>query len=304
MSRRLAFLSVVLASAASAARAEEPARHTLSIHDVWKAGDVATAKGSQKTTQKISVKGEDGSPRPGSREGEDVVEFEVVSKVLEVDAKGRPTKSQLHFASWSRKAGEETDASLSGANAEVTGLGSARAVKVVDAPTPPSTGAAGWLEQQFGARAGEREERREALVPEKPVAVGESWDVDSAKLVAMFSNPNQKYLPEKSTGKVTLVSVEGGLAELRFEATLQSAALNTPMGPMDWSEGGTMVVDARFTRPIDPARHEARGSTNVRLSGKAAPPGTSVEVDIRSEQTGSMKPGGEMPEPTPAGTGK
>jgi hypothetical protein len=302
MSRPLPVLAAVLACAAlaSAARAEDPVRHTLPVHEVWKVGETSTAKGGQTTTQKVTVKGEDGSEMPGSRDVEDRVEYEMVTKVLEVDDKGRPTRWQAHFVSWSRKVGDETDASLSGVTVEVTGRGSARAVKVVGSAKTPSDSAAGWLEQQLGPRAGEREERREALVPTKPVVVGESWEVEPAKLVAIFSNPNQRYAPEKSTGKVTLVSVQDGIGELRFEASLQSAALQTPMGPMDWAEGGALVVDTRFTRAIDPARHESRNATKARLSGKAAPPGVSVEVDIRSDLDVTVQAGGALPAEKPA----
>jgi hypothetical protein len=248
--RRLLALSLAAFATigARAVLAEDAPTHTLPKKTTWKVGDVVTRAETEKTvqSQKVTVNAQ------VVQEGGTTVEtsFEAVMVVNEVNDEGDFTKALAYFKHWKRTAGEDVDESLTGAHVEVTGAGATRSAKVVTPEHKISVDAAQWLDNELGKGAGDREGKaNEVFNPGKPVAVGETWNPDLAKVTAMFGSEGKlKFVEEKCTAALTLASVDAKVATIKLEFDLPTAPLETPGGKLEWSEGGVFVIRATSRR--------------------------------------------------------
>ena len=110
-----------------------------------------------------------------------------------------------------------------------------------DLPAPVREMAKGQMEAQFGEAAlKENFEQMTAIYPEKPVAVGESWDTEQKITAGMPMTVNTKY---------TLKSLSGGKATLDVSATMKTDP-DAPSGilpgakfGLEGTQTGSLVVD-------------------------------------------------------------
>lgn len=295
--RRLVALSLAALAAVAArpAGAEDPKTYAFPAKTTWKAGDVATRVETESAKQKVTV-GEmvvNGGDTPVE------TKFEAVMRVDAVDDQGEFTKAVVWFKSWS-KGGETPDDSLHGAHVQIDGAGATRTVKVLTPGLVASPEALAWLDEKFGKGTADDNDGMSTILPGKPVAVGESWTPDVAKLAKTFGKDHMVFVEEKSKATGTLTSVKDGIGNLTLEVSLQGKEMATPQGTMTWAEGGAMKIAFVFDRSVDAGVHAGSATMHLTMSGllamAGAPPGgpsPKLEVDVSSTMT--VVAGGEMP---------
>lgn len=276
--------------------AEDAPTYTVPTHTTWKVGDVVTRAETEKESQSQKVT----MGEQTLQEGSNVVEtsFEAVMTVQEVNAEGDFTKALVYFKSWKRASAKDADESLTGAHVEVTGAKAARTAKVVTPDHTISPDAAQWLDNELGKGAADRDDKgNEMFNPGKPVAVGETWHPDIAKVRETFGSDGKlKFVEDKCTAAITLVSVEDKVATFKVEFDLQTAPLETPGGKLEWSEGGMFVIRMTVKKALDAGVHTEGGEMRAQLKGKAAGQGGVVlDLDVDVQKTGGVTTGGEMP---------
>lgn len=296
--RRLLALSLAAFATVGARSvlAEDAPTYTLPKQTTWKVGDVVSRTETEKMVQGQKVTMGEQVVQDGSNTVETA--FDAVLAVKEVNDAGDFTKALVYFKSWKRTAGNDVDESLTGAHVEVNGAGATRSAKVVTPEHQISVDAAQWLDNEFGKGAGDREGKADEIFnPGKPVAVGETWQPELAKVREMFGSDGKlKFVDDECTAKLTLVSVEGKVATIQLEFDLPTAPLEGPGGKMNWTEGGTFVIRATIKKSLEAGLHEEGGEMTARLQGKAAAEGGVVlALDVNVTNTGTMKAGGEMP---------
>lgn len=282
-------------SIAVVARADDAKTYDLGVKPVFKVGELTTETFHDGSTTDITVAGADGAPL-GAHNEQELAEFTATHKVLELDANGRVAKQLIHFSAWKYVKGDAQASELTGAHLEVSGRGPSRAWKLLTPDvtvTPPTKG---WLDKQYGPSE-EKEEFSEVVKPSKPVAIGESWDLDVARVAAGFGKSMQLDLP-KSSAKATLASVEGDVATVHVELKLQAASFpGGPGGPVKILEGGVFDVVGEGHLPLAETARGDEGSMAMKLSVKTeGEKKSTVTVVVEGAKQVSKKAGGEMPE--------
>ena len=290
----LTVVALTLLGAASASSfADEGKTYKLSLTERWKAGDTVSRTSKEVGGQHLTVKGPDGAVVQEKTDTRTTTS-QLVVKTVEVDDKGQPTKSRLYFVNWNMEGGETKDDSLAGVQIEVTGQGKDRAWKVLTPGKTASDGAKAWLDQAYGPKPDTGEAMKAALAPKKEVAVGESWAPDLEELGKAFSE-HMKVDTAKSSGKVTLTSVEGEMAHLAIELSLLTTSIISPAGELPWKEGGEMKLKMELVTPIDGTNLEGTYEAGMTLKGIAEVEGANVTLEITNEGQGASKRGGEIP---------
>lgn len=296
--RRLLALSLAAFATigARAVLAEDAPTYTIPTRTTWKVGDVVTRVETEKESQSQKVT----MGEQVLQEGSNLVQtsFEAVLSVQEVNGEGEYTKALVFFKQWKREAGKDVDESLTGAHVEVTGAGATRSAKVVTPDHKISVEAAQWLDNELGKGSGDHEAKGDAVFnPGKPVAVGETWNPDMAKVREMFGSDGKlKFVDDRCTAAITLVSVEDKVATFKVEFDLQTAPLETPGGKLEWTEGGVFVIRMNVKKALEAGIHADGGEMRAQLKGKASGQGgVMLDLDVDVQKTGTVTAGGEMP---------
>jgi hypothetical protein len=298
MRRWLALSLPVVALLARPVLAEDAKTYTIPAHETWKVGDVLSKHEVDKKSQKRNVKDPQGNPIPGAAADEsESTTYDAVLKVLEVDGEGRFTHAMVFVKSWTHEqTGKPADTSLAGKHVEVTGVGADRKATVVSGAAEVSPKGIEWVADEFGKKSGQKEAKGEILAPGKPVAIGESWSPDTAKLLALFSDeggPN--FVAEGTSATFTLVDVKDGHAEMKLEFVLQSGPMQTPNGPLEWKEGGAVKLTGTGTKALDAGDHTGSNSMTGSFAGVGALGPVTVEIDSTFGNEMTVTAGGEMP---------
>jgi len=297
MRRILALSLAALATFGARAVLADGPTYTFPAKTTWKAGDVVTRSETEKTVQKQKVSMGEQVLQEGDTSTE--IAYEAVLAVKEVNDTGEYTKALVFFKSWKRTSGEDVDESLAGAHVEVTGAGGTRNAKVITPDHKVSVEAAQWLDNELGKGSSDREGKAaEVFSPAKPVAVGETWNPDMAKVREMFGKGEGglKFIEEKCTAALTLTGVEGKVATMTLEFDLPVAPMETPGGKLEWKDGGVFVIRATVRKGIEAGVHEEGGQMNARLQGTAVGEGgVTLVLDVDVTNTGGVTTGGEMP---------
>ncbi len=133
----------------------------------------------------------------------------------------------------------------------------------------------------------DEEDRQEALLPEQPVAVGGTWEVPPEQAVESFGFQESELVPEASSVKGTLVSVEqrDGQELLKVQVTIGLAfkrfqGLECP-DPARFDMQLELELPAGGTSPIGEAK--LTGKFDGQATMPNAPPGVTVDVDLDVE---------------------
>jgi hypothetical protein len=267
----------------------------------WKVGDVVTRTTKSTGRQQIKVMADD-----AQRFASDVklvTEAERVEQCLEADADGHRTRTRVYFRTWSQtKVNGATDApvgedtSLAGVTIEVVRATPKWTWKLVGSDAISKEGTE-WLDQAFG----DSEEAREELFePGRPVAVGETWNADPAKVAAAFGS-QLAVDPAKASATITLEQASGRTGTLVMKATMPTKYLkNRVLGSDDpWKEGGDAHLELRASGPIDGSPAGVTLHSTFSYKGVAASAKGEIHLDVSSEGENVTKAGGTIPEPKP-----
>lgn len=295
---------VTLALLGASALAQAPETYDLSRRDRWEAGDTTTAQVTRTESQTLKVTGPDGAVMQ-DQQNRATTTWTAIQRCVEADAEGRPTKRLVHLPAWKREADGEVDACLAGTTIEVTGRGKGRAWTRRAGTEALSDAARGWLDQGYGpAREDDEEAAWRAMLPGRPVAVGETWAPDAATLVRGMNN-----LPAdlaKSTTQGTLEKVETvdgtRVAHVAFACAFPLTAMPNGM-PATWTRGGTMHITATGRLRLEGRLGPRSGTFALALDGEAEVGGATVSLVVAQGNTSTVTLGGEippLPEPAPA----
>lgn len=271
--------------------------YTLPSKETWKVGDAVTRIETQKQVQKQTVT----AGGQVVQQGDETVAtaFEGVLEVKEVNAAGEYTHAVAFIKSWRQTKGDAVDESLTGAHVELRGAGSARTAKILTPGLEPSEDAAKWLDEELGTKAGSKQGKADDVFnPGRPVAVGESWNPDMAKVAALFGGDDGEGLTfdrAASTAKLTLKEVVGDLATIAIEFDLKVSPISTPAGELPWKEGGLMTVRAEMRKSLTASNHVGSAKMKAELVGKAGNEQFDLALDVQIDNTGEMKAGGKVP---------
>ena len=279
------------------AHADDAKTYNLDVKPVYKVGEVTTATAHEEGANDTKVTTAEGAVAFAKDEKE-LLDYTAIHKVLEIDAEGRITKELIHFSSWKYAKGEPESTELTGVHIEVSGREAKRSWKIL---TPGVTLATiadttkAWLDKKFGPD--EKGDFGDAMKPSKPVGIGESWDIDVAKVGAAMGK-EMAFDPAKSSAKATLLSVEGDLATIHIELKLQLASISAgPAGSLKVLEGGMFEIVGEGHAPLAVTARGDGGAMTMKLGTKTeGPQGTTMVLAIEGKQDSSTKSGGEMPE--------
>ena len=303
-SHRPVLAALVMGSAfAPASRAGEPAPKTYKVvlRDRWKAGDVATLSANEKRDKSIVrfIEGKPSENPDDSFKENRVVDQEVVSKCVEADADGYPTKMILWFAKFSYatagEAGPEKDASLESVFVEVDGVGAARTVTVLSPDAKVSPRAMRWLETEHGK--GEKlDALYAALEPKEPAAVATPWTPSGDVIATVLGSIDTPIDGDKSSAEVTLASVDGEKADYHLVVTAVSKGRVVGKGVVPWKTGGTGKIEIRSTRGIAADAFDTSAETEDEFEGVSAEKDAETHVSIKAQSEWVWAKGGTMPE--------
>ena len=288
------FLAVPLfLSIAVAARADDPKTYDFAVEPVYKVGETKTSTSHDEDVRDQTIVLADGTAQPAQNE-KTIVDFTATHKIIEIDAKGHIAKELIHFSAWKHAKGDEMTSELTGAHLMVTGKGPMRSWKLMTPDLTPSDPAKEWLDKRYGS---DDKGDFEAMVkPSKPVTIGESWNLDIAKLSASLGK--QLVLDTaKSSAKATLDKVDGDLATIRLQMKLQVGSIATPGMTLKVLEGGVLEISGEGFAPLSADARGDGGSSKTKLDMKVElPQGATMKLTTESSQQSTSKTGGEMPE--------
>ncbi len=287
--------------AADAALAEPPAKHTITVRERWKAGDVFTRTGDETETVKMKVLAEEQVVSEKTQDRRTT--YNTVGKVFEVDGAGHATKTIVYFVAWSHVGRAGQDGSLSGVHVEVTGRGKARTYRLLTPGAVVSEGARRWLDDRFGKPKGDVEpegkDSDDLLEPAQPLAVGETWVADVAAIAKVLS-ARLPVVADKVTVEGTLESVADGIVKVvvRMKVPLRGLQAGEGSPLLEWKQGGTLETAVHATRSMS-SGFEGTQVRESKLEGIADAQGADVDFDLVSRTEVVVKAGGTMPA-TPA----
>lgn len=245
---------------------------------------VTIAETSEERQVESQVVTQNGQPMQ-QQQKKGTIKYARTMVIKAVDDKGEPTQEVHSYSSWSRVAGDAAPAPFTPVTVTLT--------RAADGSW--SHDKAGQLPQDFaiwlGKELKDRQQKagkpkaEELMLPGKPLAVGESWKMDVAKVIkAMPPMGPIKPDPEASNGTGKLVSVtevEGkqiAVVELRLNLVVKTVPNMTLQAPAPMSFVMTQKVDLAA-----PYVGQQTMTMSFKLSGapQGAPEGVLVNVDLQ-----------------------
>jgi len=283
--------------AAGTAVAEPPVRHTVTVRERWKAGDVFTRTGDETETVRMKVLAEEQVVSDKTQDRRTT--YNTVGRVVEVDDAGHATKLVVYFVAWSHVGRSGQDGCLSGVQIEVTGRGKARTYTVLTSDAAVSEGARRWLDDRFGRPRGDAEpegkDSDDLLEPAGPLAVGETWAPDVAGIAKVLS-ARLPVVADKVTVEGTLEGVADGVAKVvvRMKVPLRGLQAGEGSPLLEWKQGGTLETTVRTARSTA-SGFEGTQVRESKLEGIADAQGADVDFDLVSRTEVVVKAGGTIP---------
>src|SRR5262245_21771061 len=183
--------------------------------------------------------------------------FRVVQRSLAPQF-GTDTKALLHLSSWSVRGsggqmGVLKDEGLAGGHGEDVGHAGERAWEALRPGKDIGERAKAWLEKKLGPTVAEGGDV--ALSPKEPVAPGATWNPDPTDLAKVMGKGSLEIDPAKSSIKVTFVEATptkaGNFGRFTIEMSLATKSLQSPMGAMEWKEGGALTSKGNMNRSLE-----------------------------------------------------
>ena len=217
------------------------------------------------------------------------------SSIEAVDAAGKPTKTTFVF---DKSSGGEM--SVTGQPAQPVPTGLAGKTITVTRTGEKELNYSAEVDAAGAAEVKEMFAQDHTLLPAKPVAVGDSWDIDPSELKSMM--PPGGDLDAKAKGKLLGVETVGGRQVASVEFTI---AMSGGMQGMTLKSElqGKGTVDVVSGQPIDleiagPLKASGRqqspnGAIDIAMEGK-------MSMSIKSKRDASGNPGAAVVAPLPA----
>lgn len=215
-----------------------------------------------------------------------------VDEVLEVDGEGEVTRLRRSYETFrDLTTGDDVDVSGLVVLLERSAEGKHTFKAEGDKEVPPAVQAR--LLQEAAKKDAEEEsgededDRQDALLPDAPVAVGATWDVPPETAIEAFGFEESEIVPEASSIKGTLVSVEerDGQKYLDVQVTIDLAfkrfqGLTCPE-PAKFQMKLELELPAGGTSPTGEAK--LSGTFDGQATMPNAPPGVTVDIDLNVE---------------------
>ena len=289
-------------AAAPAVRADDPApaapaapkTYKVLLRERWKAGDVVTRSARESSSRSVEIHAGGETQKPPTSERQ--TSYVVVTKCLEADADGYPTKMILYLTARSIEVGPEKDSSLSGLHIQLDGKGADRTWKILTPDAAPSDFAKGWFDQTFGKKSASDATNAD-LEPKAEVAVGGTWEGDGVSIGKRLAERGLPVDVEKSKASGTLVGVEGTTAHVEVKMTLPTKEFNHPNGQkLPWKEGGAYEYTVDLVRPLVAGEFDAKVKREIRWAGVAGGDEGTITWDDVTTQAYEISTGGRMPD--------
>ena len=215
---------------------------------------------------------------------------------VEADGNERCTRATAYLSEWVRENGARKDTSIQAAILDVRGLGTSLAWTFLGEPPKPSRAARQWIESRYSTRGNVG--GLAAFLPKRPVAIGESWDLDTATIGPVMSG-SFGFDKIKASGKGILIGVEGDVAHYRLDFSTPISEWSAPAGGFSvaFKKQGVFTFDADVLLNLE----DGTGSAIVRLHLDGELPVTPVKepksariaIDVTSRFTSTK--GGDVP---------
>ncbi|MHC5019380.1 MAG: hypothetical protein ACYTGX_04575 [Planctomycetota bacterium] len=285
---------------AGAAAAQDAKTYALDAKEKYEVGDVYTDVQNETSENHVvaSVQGQ----VVHKQDEETTTTYTRVTKVLEVDDKGRETKVLVYFKQFAVKKGGFDDDTLTGKVIEITApAGGTASWRHHSGPGNIATTAVEWLNGQMSSwrNSIEEEKAERAFKPKQPVQVGGTWTPDLTELMKSIGMPADEKNKPEGTCTLTKVETRDGveLAHITMQAKLPVGGMPGPGGAvLPWSKGGTMAFTHKGTMPTSARLAAGEEESTFSLEGEADMQGALVSLTVKGSEKSTRTLGGEIPE--------
>ncbi len=239
---------------------------------------------SDEKTSKITFKVKDKSQTKDEKE---TSTFRFKEEILEVDAKGKPTKLQRTYTTADiTRGGKREDLKLTGKSIIAEKKNDKFEFTTTDSK-PLEASALEYLVSKF--RNYDKEMSASDLFPEKPIKPGESWKISPDRLGRVMGDSGLTLDPEKSTGTGKLLKAyeKNGKLFADFEMTLDLAVkqVGTGKSVVPMKAGSNLKVEMTATGCIDGT--ESTGQMKMKMSGELLGDLPTAELTLTLNTTGT-----------------
>lgn len=258
-------------------------------------GDISARTQESTKKEAVTVTGPDGTVM--MEKNQTVVEkFKYTEEILTKVKGERPTKVQRTYSEATKKAGEDTDKfKFHGQKVLIEKKGDSYHFSMDDGKELTGEDA-GHLVQAFGEKKPSDEEMDKLLLPEKPVAEGESWTIDAKKFAALLGGDEkvaQTFNLEKSKagGKLVKAYKKDGKQFGVLEYTIEMP-MSKLEGKLPCKDGSKMELKIVVDGCIDGTRDTNKATFKSTVKGEATDKdsGVVVKFDISGDEKSSTEP--------------
>ncbi|MGE0707190.1 MAG: hypothetical protein AB7N76_16745 [Planctomycetota bacterium] len=286
--RTLLRFPLLLLVAAAPALADEGQTYDLKkiVHDKVTAGESCRESETEKSVQKIVVTAEGNVvDQKDEKKG---ATFSRTVKIVEASPEGKPTKILFGYESFQdEESGEKPD--VNGLEVTCTKAGDEWKLEAAGGKAIPPV-----VEAHIRAGLGKQdkegnEEVGKALLPDKPVAVGASWDLDPDYLAKQMHMGGSTIVKDKSAAKGTLKAVtqKDGKDWFKVEISIKLVLADVQGQPMK----EPMVMDMKMTMEAPAGGVYSELQMTMKATGVMEPqPGAVVTLDIDMSRKQSRTP--------------
>lgn len=262
------------------------------------AGDVALHTREQTKTEAVTIVGPDGNVAQEKKQTTIVVD-KYKEEIVEKPAGKRATKVNRTYSEATKKVDDQSDKRAYDGKTVAIELKGGKYEYTVDGKELTAEDA-GDLTEAFNAKKPADDDVDKILLPGKPVAVGDSWEIDGKKFAKVFGEEEKitKMLDldhVKSTGKlVKAYKKDGrqfGILEYRFEIPVKALEGEHPC-----REGAMMEMSMNVDGCIDGTADADSGVFTMKISGTAdhvengQKSGIVIKFDVTQTEKGTNTP--------------
>lgn len=303
--------AVCLAAVGGPSRAqdEEPKRYDISLLDSgthWEVGDRITVTHDQ-SMRMVMLLSRGEVSEPARQEIEERKRAVVVAECRELGEGGAMRTGLAHVATWEVSGRRGDDASLSGSTFDYED----GELHAKHTPSEPSPAARAWIRGTLprmlkGSLAHDEavdpfRGASDALLPDGPLAVGETWDIDPVLMLAAMDMQELPFVIDEDEGSVTgrLDAAEetdaATVLRISIEFDLPLRSMGGAGNEVELQEGA-LKMRMQVSGPMEGGRAPYSVSGSGTFTGRMEREGMRVEFDATISIERSKRPGGEIPE--------